>query len=261
MYRTGVEYGDYTINHLLGCAHGCRYPCYAMMMARRYGRVAGYEDWLHPRLVGNALELLDRELPRLRGKIRFVHLSFTTDPFMYDPVNHRVIPWVRDMTLAIIERLNRAGVRVTTLTKGLYPPSLSDERYAADNEYGVSVVSLDKGFVDRYEPLSAPPQDRISSLRRLSGLGLKTWVSIEPYPTPNIVQQRLTDLLEQVSFVDKIIFGRWNYNRLVREYPNSSAFYSRCVETVLEFSKSHGILVHIKEGTPAPSRPGGCIFE
>ena len=26
LYETGVEYGDYTMNHVLGCAHGCLYP-------------------------------------------------------------------------------------------------------------------------------------------------------------------------------------------------------------------------------------------
>ncbi len=25
LYETGVEYGDYTMNHVLGCAHGCKY--------------------------------------------------------------------------------------------------------------------------------------------------------------------------------------------------------------------------------------------
>lgn len=34
LYKTGVEYGDYTINHVQGCAHGCKFPCYAMMMAK-----------------------------------------------------------------------------------------------------------------------------------------------------------------------------------------------------------------------------------
>ncbi len=29
LYETGVEYGDYTMNHVLGCAHGCNFPCYA----------------------------------------------------------------------------------------------------------------------------------------------------------------------------------------------------------------------------------------
>lgn len=23
LYKTGVEYGDYTMNHVLGCSHGC----------------------------------------------------------------------------------------------------------------------------------------------------------------------------------------------------------------------------------------------
>ena len=37
LYKTGVEYGDYTINHVLGCSHGCNYPCYAFLMAKRFG--------------------------------------------------------------------------------------------------------------------------------------------------------------------------------------------------------------------------------
>lgn len=32
LYKTGVEYGDYTMNHVQGCAHGCLYPCYAYML-------------------------------------------------------------------------------------------------------------------------------------------------------------------------------------------------------------------------------------
>ena len=35
LYKTGVEYGDYTINIAEGCSHGCKYPCYAMLMAKR----------------------------------------------------------------------------------------------------------------------------------------------------------------------------------------------------------------------------------
>lgn len=26
LYKTGVEYGDYTLNHVLGCSHGCKFP-------------------------------------------------------------------------------------------------------------------------------------------------------------------------------------------------------------------------------------------
>ena len=39
LYETGVEYGDYTMNHVLGCAHGCKYPCYAFQQKKRFGNV------------------------------------------------------------------------------------------------------------------------------------------------------------------------------------------------------------------------------
>ncbi len=38
-------------------------------------------------------------------------------------------------------------------------------------------------------------------------------VSIEPHPTPNIMDQDLGAILESVDFVDKIIFGKLNYNK------------------------------------------------
>ena len=61
LYQTGVEYGDYTMNHVQGCAHGCKYPCYAFLMKKRFGQIEDYESWLEPMLVSNTLELLDKE--------------------------------------------------------------------------------------------------------------------------------------------------------------------------------------------------------
>ena len=84
IYKTGVEYGDYTINHVLGCSHGCKYPCYAYMMKKRFGDIASYEEWCEPALVENTLEILDDEIPKFKSKIHMLHLCFTTDPFMYE---------------------------------------------------------------------------------------------------------------------------------------------------------------------------------
>ena len=83
LYKTDVEYGDYTMNHVQGCSHGCLYPCYAFMMAKRFGRVKTYEEWCEPILVENTLELLEKEIPKLKHKIKNVQLCFMTDPFMY----------------------------------------------------------------------------------------------------------------------------------------------------------------------------------
>ena len=74
LYQTKVEYGDYTMNHVQGCSHGCMYPCYAYLMAKRFGRVRTYEEWCEPVLVANTLELLDKEIPKMKGKIKHVQL-------------------------------------------------------------------------------------------------------------------------------------------------------------------------------------------
>ena len=73
LYRTGIGgTGAYAATHVVGCSHGCRFPCYAFLMMQRFGRVASYEEWCQPRLVTNALQLAQKELPRLRDKARYV---------------------------------------------------------------------------------------------------------------------------------------------------------------------------------------------
>jgi len=244
LYKSGVEYADFCINHVEGCAHGCRFPCYAMMLAKRYGKIKDYEEWLQPKIVGNALELLDKEIPRYKHKIKFVNLCFSTDPFMYK------YPEVEDLTLEIIERLNKDNIRCIILTKGIYPKVLIDtKKYGNDNEYGITIVSLDEKFKKRFEPYSAPYKDRIKSLKYLHDKGLKTWISMEPYPTPNLVKQDLQKILKGISSVDKIIFGKLNYNVKSREFDNNVDFYNNCAETVIDFCINNNIEYHIKYGT------------
>lgn len=244
LYKSGVEYADFCINHVEGCSHGCTFPCYAMQMAKRFGKVKTYSDWLKPKLVENALELLDKEIPKYKDQIKFVHLCFMTDPFMYKQDK------VGDMTLKIIERLNKDNIKCTVLTKGIYPGVLIDKKkYGSNNEYGITLVSLDKGFKKTFEPFSAPYEDRIKSLKYLHDKGLKTWVSIEPYPTPNLVEQDLLKILEKVYFVDKIIFGKLNYNVQSNGFEGNNLFYEKCADEVVRFCEERGIKHHIKFGT------------
>ncbi|MDQ1280372.1 MAG: Three-Cys-motif partner protein TcmP [Thermoproteota archaeon] len=251
LYETKVEYGNFTINHVFGWSHGCKYPCYAFMMAKSYGRIKNYDDWIHPCIVTNALELLDKEIPKYKDEIDFVHLSFTTDPFMFDSLNKRAFLNIKNLTLRIIEKLNFNDIKVTTLTKGIYPEELADKkRFNIDNEYGITLVSLGEKFKRDYEPFSAPFEERINALEFLHKKGLKTWVSIEPYPTPNMVKQDINELLKRVSFVDKVIFGRINYNGESLKFENNEAFYKDCSEKVMEFCKKNNIKLHIKTGTP-----------
>ncbi len=241
LYKTGVEYGDYTVNHALGCAHGCKFPCYAFNMAKRFGNVKNVEEWMEPKLVSNALELLDEELPKLKNKIKSVHLCFTTDPFMDK------YPEIGDMSLKIINRVNKEKIKCTILTKGILPEYL--QKTSKINEYGITLVSLNKKFREEYEPNSSEYEERVHALKILHDKGFKTWVSIEPYPTPNMIEQDLMDILNKISFVDYIVFGRTHYNKLVSEYKMYKEFYNDCATKVIKFCKDNKIKYHIKEGT------------
>lgn len=241
LYKTGVEYGDYTMNHVFGCAHGCKYPCYAFLQKKRFGQIKNYEEWKCPFIVSNTLELLDREIPKLKNKIKSVQLCFTTDPFMYGYKE------VEDMSIAAIKRLNADKIKCCILTKGILPIELAD--LYKQNEYGITLVSLDENYRRKIEPGAAPYKKRLQALKELHNKGCKTWVSIEPYPTPNLIEQDLDEILDSISFTDKIIFGRTNYSKDVSVYKEHQTFYNDCASRVIEFCKKHNIAYHIKNGT------------
>lgn len=244
LYKSGVEYADYCLNHVEGCSHGCKYPCYAFMMKKRCGVIKTYEDWCNPKIVSNALELLEKEIPRHKNKIKYVHLCFSTDPFMYEQNE------VAELSLKIIDRLNRSHVRCTVLTKGVYPQELAKRNGCSkNNEYGITLVSLDENFRKKYEPNAANFKKRINALKVLSKAGFKTWVSIEPYPTPNLVIQDLSEILRAISFVDKIVFGRLNYNSVISGFKHHKEFYTGLAASVIEFCRKNKISCHIKHGT------------
>ena len=241
IYKTDVEYGDYTMNHIQGCSHGCKYPCYAFLMAKRFKKVDEYEGWLEPAIVENTLDLLDKELPRYKEKIQILHLCFTTDPFMYG------YDEIEQLTLQAIRKINDIGIKCSVLTKGVLPKVLTN--YSKDNEYGITLISLDENFREKIEPGAAPYQERLAALKALHESGCKTWVSIEPYPTPNIIEQDIQPILEAVSFTDKIIFGRTNYNIEVSSYKKHKAFFNEQAHKVITFCDANQINYHIKKGT------------
>lgn len=241
LYKTGVEYGDYTMNHIQGCSHGCNYPCYAFLLKKRFGQIKTYQDWVQPYLVSNTLHLLEKEIPKLKNKINSVQLCFSTDPFMYG------YDEIAKMSIDAIKLLNSNGIKCTVLTKGLLPFELSslDKR----NEYGITLITLSEKYRKEKEPGASPIIERIDALERLHVSGCKTWVSIEPYPTPNLINQSLNNILTSISFVDKIIFGRTNYCTDVTAYKENKTFYNNCAKQVINYCEKKKIKYHIKEKT------------
>ncbi|MEK9209539.1 MAG: radical SAM protein, partial [Patescibacteria group bacterium] len=49
--------------------------------------------------------------------------------------------------------------------------------------------------------------------------------------------------------VDKIVFGKWNYNSFVSNFEEYREFYDETAQKVIEFCEKRNIGVHIKDGT------------
>jgi hypothetical protein len=78
---------------------------------------------------------------------------------------------------------------------------------------------------------------------------MKTWVSMEPYPTPNIIDQDIYELLSEISFVDRIVFGKLNYSSKSAKYSDHKNFYNTKIKEVIKFGYDNEIEVYIKNDT------------
>lgn len=229
------------MNHVQGCVHGCKYPCYAFLMAKRFGRVKDYEEWLRPSIVDNTIELLQNELPKYKGEIRQVQLCFTTDPFMTG------YPEIGEMSIEVIRLINSYGIPCVILTKGMLPTELAG--LSKNNTYGITFVSLDEKFWKQMEPHAAPLAERLAALKAPHDAGCKTWVSMEPYPTPNVWKQQLQPILDAAHFADRIVFDRTHYDKQTSRYKELDSFYHDAAARVRSFCTENSIDCHIKKGT------------
>lgn len=247
-----VEYATHGVNHVQGCSHNCVY-CYARTEAMHHGRVCSHAEWKRPRLVADAVEQVRRELAGKRKPVARVHLSFTTDSFMWDAEREQPVEEIAEATLGIIRAINEHGVPVTVLTKGIYP-EIDVRSLHPDNHYGITVVSLSEDFRKDWEPGTPPVSDRIAGLRRIAERAAWTWVSVEPYPTPNIdpTASRITPLLGELDFADKFIFGGLNYTPAVSQYLKrvDPDFYLTVAREIELWCRTRGKGLHIKKKTP-----------
>lgn len=236
LYQTKVKYGDWAMNHVQGCAHGCNYPCDAFLMACRFDHAKTYEDWCQPSIVDNTFDLLRKELPKYRREIKQVQLCFTTDPFIVG------YPEIAKINMDAIRLINEYDIPCYVLPKEL--TGLSDI-----NHYGITLVTLDDEFRRKMEPGAANIEERLATLRALSEAGCKTWVSMEPYPMPNVHEQELQPILDAASFTDRIVFGRVHNDKRASAYEDLEAFYRGAAGQVRKFCKANGIDCRIKKGT------------
>ena len=171
-----LDYGrssEYTANFYKGCSHGCVY-CYVPSLIHDE---RGWGTFVDVKV--NAPEVLDRELRTAEPKVVF--LSSASDS--YQPVEARY-----KITRRCLEVLLKHGFPVSILTRS--PLILRDLDLLKRFEWIRVGFSISTACDRRYEPGVVPVERRVECLRKLSSVGIRTWVSMAPI-IPRLI---LTDL-------------------------------------------------------------------
>jgi DNA repair photolyase len=218
----------FAVNIAYGCTNKCRY-CYVPKVTHRQTCDFRLPQKSPVKLVQHQLETQWR----FHWKSNLgVFLSFITDPFL---------PHVDVDSRLLIRYLLEENVKVATLSK-------LDVSFINGAKHGMTIVSPDDYFWRDFEPNTIRPKDRLLKLKACHDQDNFVWISMEPYPPTTIFKQDLSKLLEQLSFVNLIVFGKWNYDPRGRT-PQAREDYSHNVEELTDFCKSHGIRLHVKSDT------------
>jgi hypothetical protein len=163
------EYAPLATNPYRGCSHGCAF-CYVPRVLHMTRAEFDAAAILRP----GYLEGLRKDAARYRaaGIREQIMLSFTSDPYH---------PQDTTPTRTTLETLRDHGLGFCTLSKGGSRALRDLPMFRPDRDaYACTMTSLDERFVRKWEKRSAPPADRIATLRAFHEAGIFTWVSLEP---------------------------------------------------------------------------------
>jgi len=224
--RSGVEWTDYNANIYRGCAHNCRY-CYARLMTKRFESEPS--DWQDVKMVENAVALARRDV-KLQPPGRIIFCSMT-DP--YQPIEAEA-----RLARKVLEVLLDSAFHVLILTKSpLVTRDYDLIRGHGNVEMGFTITSLDD--IPFWEPYSPGNTKRIEALKKAHDMGIKTFVSIEPWipdvTYPQLIIEKLKDR------VDRFIIGSMQYCDVPR------SFYARSLPALISWLKENKINYYLKK--------------
>ncbi|HIE36806.1 TPA: radical SAM protein [Candidatus Geothermarchaeota archaeon] len=170
LHETILPEMDYSINPYFGCEIGCRY-CYSIYyfkmkkVRHRWGEYVEAKQYLP--------KLLTKNLGRFK-KDAVIGIGTYSDPYQ---------PWEREIKLTrrIIKILRRRrDLHLSIQTR--YPLIIRDMDLILSGpaDIGTSIPSIDRRFIDVFEPLVPSPEARLKMLEKFSRVGVDTWLYIAP---------------------------------------------------------------------------------
>lgn len=179
----------YNMNLYRGCQHQCIYcdsrsECYQI------------ENFNHDVLVKvNAIELLEKELPRKRVK-GVIGTGSMNDPYM--PVEKRY-----NLTGRALEQIARHGFGVHVITKSdlvLRDLEILSEIRRVHALITFTVTTTDDALARKLEPGAPPSSARFAAMRAVAARGIYTGVSMMPIlPYLEDTPENITAIVEQAA--------------------------------------------------------------
>lgn len=196
--RSGLPDIDYSLNPYLGCSHGCLY-CYAKMYTTIREVV---DNWGGVVVVKkNLVDVLTEEIKKIKKSV--VGIGTITDP--YQPVES-----IYKLTRKTIEVLSKHDFKMSIQTKSSLILRDIDLLKKHKNlvDVGITITSTsNNSFIKLFEPYSSPPLARIETLKKLSAIGIKTWIFYGPIiPGYNDTEFEIKNILRLAKETKSIVY-------------------------------------------------------
>ena len=193
------EYTHLAINTHFGCEFRCIY-CYAPSICRQ-----NLADWSKsPKPKENILARVEADAKRMAGDPREILLCYMSDPYQNDEA--------AAITRSVLLILEKYKMTATVLTKAGMTAVRDFDILKRNNwKFGTTLsISCDQTKAE-WEPGAASVKSRADAIRIASGMGIQTWLSMEPVIDP---QQALNVIDYLIEYVDFWKIGKMNHRKL-----------------------------------------------
>lgn len=197
--RFGCLSETYSINITKGCSFRCVY-CYA----RAYPEAPGSgKVYLYVNLPQKVAQELDN--PRRRNPVEWVIFNTASDSFQAHPM-------ILEVCYKTMEAMLERGIGISFLTKGWIPEKFLRlfSCYPGLVTASIGLVSLSSRYTETFEPGAATPSERLQNIERLSAIGIRTEIRIDPIiPFLTDTQREIETLMNGLKArgVEKVVLS------------------------------------------------------
>lgn len=233
-----LEYSPLAVNLYKGCSHGCKYCYVPGIPPYKFAKNARQAFYSSPSPRAGVLAELERDAKKYRGDNRLILMSFTSDAYQPIERDHQI-------TRGALEIMTKYGLHPQILTKaGEWAVKRDADILKKSGCIWAATLTCDDAEKSlEWEPGAAIPDDRISALEMAHGMGIETWVSLEPVIDPDAAI-RLIHATH--NFVDLYKIGKLNHHPLEKTI-DWTDFLNRAEDVLNTYSKKRYIKVDLEK--------------